>query len=79
MLLDVTGIVPPMASMLPFDSVVIVFSRMMPVIPSRIIFPLLALFIVVVASRPIIIVFEIVVPVLLKSITIVESFISDKV
>src|SRR5687767_10496235 len=77
--LPVTGTVPPIASVFPFDSVLIIFSFTIPVVLSRMIFPVLVLFILVVVSLPIIIALEIVVAFPVKSTTIVESVIADKV
>jgi hypothetical protein len=72
----VTGRLPKEDSVLPFDSVLIFFPRMMPVLLSKKILPVDLLFIVVVVSPPIISALVTVTELEAKSTTIVESFIS---
>ena len=73
---EVTGKVPKEASVLPLDSVLIIFCFMIPVVLSSMICPLDLLFMVVVVSLPIISALVMVVEFSAKSTRMVESVIS---
>ena len=76
MVFELTGRFPKADSVIPFDSVFIFFSRIIPDILSRIIFPVDLLVIMVVVSDPIITALLLVTELAAKSIIMVESVIS---